>query len=76
MTLRYRVQEWLAERVTWVQYPDIRQVGTKHLFRPGFVHRMPFGQRLDLLLFSLATLVAGALLLFALLFVVYSVLFG
>lgn len=29
LTLRLRVHEWLAERVRWVQYPDLRKEGQR-----------------------------------------------
>jgi hypothetical protein len=28
MLLRHRIQDWLADRISWVQYPNIRDVPT------------------------------------------------
>jgi hypothetical protein len=36
MRLRTRLHEWLADRVTWVQYPDLRK---------EMVYRPTLGQR-------------------------------
>lgn len=73
MKLKHRIQDWLADRVSWVQYPDIRPVNpaARAASRTGFKfkHAMPLGKRLDLFLFSLLLLgigivAAGGVLLF------------
>lgn len=33
MTMRLRVHEWLAERVRWVQYPDMRKEHERQVLR-------------------------------------------
>jgi hypothetical protein len=65
MLLRHRIQEWFADRVSWVQYPDIRNLQRQAV---RFKHSMPWEKRVGLalfgfvaLLFSLAVLGALAL---------------
>lgn len=58
-------QEWLADRVTWVQYPNIRPADqlTRDAGRTRppvhFKTAMPIGKRIDLLFLSLALLALG-----------------
>jgi len=34
MNFLYRLQEWLADRVRWVQYPDFRKISRKPDWQP------------------------------------------
>lgn len=79
MKLLHRLQEALADRVSFVQYPNIRTAdqGTRAASRTGlhFKHQMPLGKRIDLVLMSLCLLVVGGIGLAALCLLVYSLLF-
>ena len=63
MTRSDRIQEWLADRLSFVQYPNLRaaDVATKTASRSGlhFVHAMPIGKRIDLFFLSLLLLALG-----------------
>lgn len=52
----HRIQEWLADRISWVQYPNIRpsDAVTREAGRTGlsFKWQMPPGQRIQLFLWS------------------------
>ena len=58
-----RMQEWLADRVTWVQYPNIKPADdrTREAEKAGlqFAHKMTIGKRIDLFLCSSLLLIAG-----------------
>lgn len=75
----YWIQEKLADRVSFVQYPDIRPTDqrTRSASRTGlyFKHAMPFGKRIDLLLLSICLLAVGLAALSVVGFLVYAVLF-
>ncbi|MFC3109931.1 hypothetical protein ACFOFO_18505 [Undibacterium arcticum] len=62
------MQEWLADRVSWVQYPHIRPAdqSTRDASKAGlrFTNQMPIGKRIDLFLFSTLLLLAGLVALF------------
>jgi hypothetical protein len=78
MKLLHRLQEKLADRFSFVQYPNIRPADqrTREASRsPGlhFKHAMPIGKRIDLLLLSLALLAAGLAGLVVVGFLVYVV---
>jgi hypothetical protein len=79
MKLLHRIQEKLADRFSFVQYPNIRPADnrTREASRGGarFVHAMPIGKRFDLVMLSLALLVAGLAGMAVVCFVVYAVLF-
>lgn len=80
MKLRHRLQEKLADRFTFVQYPSIRPADqrTRQASRTPairFVHAMPIGKRIDLVLLSLALLLIALAALAAVAFIGYSVLF-
>jgi len=79
MKFRYRVHEWLADRISWVQYPNIRPTddATRAASRTGprFATHMPLGKRIDMVLLSLVTLATGLFILGAVLFLTYVVLF-
>lgn len=63
MNLADNIQEWLANRFSSVQYPNIRPADhtTRNASRTGLRFRtaMPFGKRIDLFLLSLGLLVIG-----------------
>ena len=40
ISLRYRVHEWLADRITWVQYPRIRPNSAAFKFKMPLLHRV------------------------------------
>lgn len=62
MLLRHRFQEWAADRVSWVQYPDIRNL--RETRRLMFTTQMPMGKRFALVVFGFAALSACAVGLF------------
>jgi hypothetical protein len=84
MELLHRLHEKLADRFSFVQYPDIRPADqrTREASRsPGlhFKHAMPIEQRVGLVLVSLVMLVvglAGAAFAGLVLYSVISVAFG
>ncbi|MDZ5633933.1 hypothetical protein [Janthinobacterium sp. GMG1] len=63
MKLSHRIQEWAADRVSWVQYPNIRPADafTRDASRssPVAKRHLTMGQRFDLLVLSGALLVLG-----------------
>ena len=63
-SLNNRAQEWFADRVSWVQYPNVKPANkyTQEQSRTGFNFKtpMPLGRRLDLLIASLGMLIFGA----------------
>lgn len=61
MTYADRIQEWLADRVSWVQYPQIRRSAIK---RHLFLNQMPGPLRAGLVLYGVAALAACAIALF------------
>jgi hypothetical protein len=61
MTYTERAQEWLADRVKWVQYPQIRSSRIK---RHLFLNQMPGPLRIGLVLYGVAALVVCAVVLF------------
>lgn len=79
--MKNRFREWLADRLPWVQYPNVLPASDNaRLARPAWPLRwrfaMTIGQRLDMLLIGLfGVVVFGALLAFLLL-MVWAVLFG
>ena len=61
-SIRYRVHEWLADNVSWVQYPGISDAA-KPAF--GWQYKMPWEYRIIAVLFgSLIILVSIAALAF------------
>lgn len=79
MKLLHRLQEKLADRVTFVQYPDIRPADdrTRAASRTGlrFTHQMPLGKRIDIFFASLGVLAVGIAGMTIVVFVLYAVLF-
>lgn len=61
MTYADRIQEWLADRVSWVQYPQIRRSPIK---RRLFLNQMPGPLRVGLVLYGAAALVVCTIALF------------
>jgi hypothetical protein len=61
MSILFRVQDWLADRVSWVQYPQIRRLSPR---RALFRHAMPWPTRVLLILVGTSTLLACAIALF------------
>ena len=63
MKKAHRFQEWLADRVSWVQYPNIKPADdrTREAEKAGFqfVHKMTIGKRIDLFLCSSLLLIVG-----------------
>ena len=63
MKLQHRIHEWMADRISWVQYPDLRPTNpaARAASRTGFrfKHAMPIGKRIDLFLLSLLLLLFG-----------------
>jgi len=75
MKRSHKMQEWLADRLPWVQYPNIRAADATTraaaAVGPRFKYQMPLGKRLDLAILSLGLLVAGLMALAVALFVLY-----
>ncbi len=61
MLLRHRVHEMLADRLSWVQYPDIRaDLQRRRQRQPFFKYAMPLYQRFALLCFGLCLILIAA----------------
>jgi hypothetical protein len=79
MNLLHKIQEKLADRVSFIQYPRIHPADpvTRAASRTGprFNHQMPLGKRIDLLLMSIGLLVLGVGGSALVLFFLYAVLF-
>lgn len=75
MRRAHKIQEWLADRLPWVQYPNIRPADASTRaaasFGPTFTHKMTLGQRFDLVIFSAGLLVAGLIALAVSCFIFY-----
>jgi hypothetical protein len=69
-SLRFRAQEWLADRVSWVQYPGVQAVGQKR--RPFWTYPMPVWQRTYMALASLFALVVCGVVLAIVLTIAYA----
>ena len=63
MNIAHRIQEKLADRFSFIQYPNISpsDTRTRDVSRSGlrFATPMPFGKRIDIFLFSLLLLIVG-----------------
>ena len=62
--LRFRIQEWFADRYSWVQYPAQRSVARRA--RPPmwqFENQMSWLDRISLVLISLVAVLIGCLVL-------------
>jgi hypothetical protein len=64
----YRAHEWIADHVSWVQYPDVS--GPR---APIFKNEMPWWRRLALIIFGFAVLVLCAIAAFFLLLLLWAV---
>ena len=68
MKLTHRIQEWLADRFSSIQYPNIRPANelTRAASRSGFrfTYPMSIGKRIDTFLFSFLLLLIGLVALF------------
>lgn len=77
MKLLHKLQERLADRFSFVQYPNIRpaNASTRVASRTGLTFKtaMPIGERFDLLMMSLALLAAGIAGLVVVGFLIYVV---
>ena len=75
----YRAQEWLADHVSWMQYPNIKPANkyTQEQSRTGYNFKTPMklGKRLDLFLISLLILIFGCALLGITLLLLYVLFF-
>lgn len=69
MLLRHRLQEWAADRFSWVQYPDIRNLQSRRL---RFKTAMPWEKRVGLVFAGLFTLLACGIALFLLGILAYA----
>jgi len=77
LSFKTRLHEWLADRISWVQYPNVKPAsGNAKLRRLGirWEHKMPLGARINLILMSLALLLVAIPLLAVTLVVAYAVL--
>lgn len=61
MRLVTRVHEWLADHVSWVQYPDVRAGNRRSLF---WKYEMPWYQRMGLVVMGLGLIGVSAVALF------------
>ena len=79
MKLQHRIHEWMADRISWVQYPHIRPVSAASRAAsrsgPHFKHAMPLGKRLDIFIFSLLLLMIGLVALGGVLLFIYLLVF-
>lgn len=66
----FRFHEWVAERVSWVQYPNVRTEPDA----PFFKHQMPASTRAFVVLVSLIVLVVCAVALFFLALMFWAIL--
>jgi hypothetical protein len=64
MTYTERAQEWLADRVNWVQYPNINPTHRKAQRLQFFKTEMPLATRVGLVLFGCVTLAICAVAMF------------
>ncbi|MFX3547709.1 hypothetical protein V8918_02970 [Ralstonia mannitolilytica] len=69
MNILYRAQEWLADRVSFIQYPNIRQIPSRHK-RSAL---LSFPERIIVGMAGLFLLGAGSILIAAGAFVLYLV---
>ena len=77
VSIRYRLHEWLADRLSWVQYPRQEYLSRdampkRRLFQ--FKYQMPWWERLVLIQLGLLVLFVGAALLVVGLFFGYVLL--
>lgn len=74
MKLRLSAHEWLADHVSWVQYPNVKLVSPKKKTarKPFFRHSMPAGTRVTLVLMSLMLLFVVVPALAAMIFFLYA----
>jgi hypothetical protein len=79
MKASHKLQEKLADRFSFIQYPNVRPAdqATRQASRTGlrFTHAMPIGKRIDLFLLSTLLLVIGVGASAAVLFFLYVLLF-
>lgn len=61
MKLRHRIQEWLAERIKWVQYPNVR---AEHEPMIRWNRQMPWEHRVLLALYGVIALAVSSVMLF------------
>lgn len=61
MRLVTRVHEWLADRVSWVQYPNVRAEHGRSLF---WKYEMPWYQRMGLVVMGLGLIGISVVALF------------
>jgi len=59
-SLKFRLHEWLADHINWVQYPGVSMVSNQ----PFFKHQMHWTTRISLLMISLFVLAICAVALF------------
>jgi hypothetical protein len=70
-----RIHEWLADRVSWIQYPQIKPLGQQRR-RSLFKHQMHWTTRLAIGTISLLVVAFAGLVLLVALIVLKGVLFG
>ncbi|MCK4121406.1 hypothetical protein HFK83_03350 [Ralstonia pseudosolanacearum] len=73
-SLVFRAQEWLADRVSWVQYPGIRPVAQQR--RQFWTYPMPVWQRAYMALVSLFALAVFGVVLAVMLTIAYAFIRG
>lgn len=69
-----RLHNWLADHVTWVQYPNVTASDsyTREASRTyRFKNKMALGKRIDLTVFSLFLLVVGVIGTAVFIFILY-----
>ncbi|MRW88870.1 hypothetical protein GJ699_02610 [Duganella sp. FT80W] len=71
------MQEWLADRVGFVQYPRLRPADARTRRHHGmqWKYQMPLLTRLGLAVFSLATIVVAGAALIVMLYIAYVAIF-
>lgn len=72
-----RAHEWLADRVSFIQYPNLRPADAHTRSHHGmrWKHSMPWEVRLTLAVLSAAAVVIALLTLMAMVFIAYKAIF-
>lgn len=75
MNLRYRIHQWMADRVNFIQYPDVRRISDKQKWRPfessPFIQvdetsgkaRLSYAAQLTIFLYSMILMAIGLVIL-------------
>jgi hypothetical protein len=77
-SLKYRLQEWAADRFQSVQYPSVRSMSDAGSLQAPirFAHAMPLWRRVDIFLISLAGIAISGIVLFFLCVIAWALITG